>query len=1576
MSTRLPDLAKLDYTSLDYDSIITLVNDLIKNHPDYFSNVDDFLSSNAGRMTIEVVAFVLSILTDRIDWIANETQLPTATQKSDIMNILKLINYRLKLPTTSACTVRASINAFVDPFAIPSRYTVPATDLDGNRIYFELLNKDENNKYIYEGTNSSYEFNTGYEASPTLRHDDLVFYEGRSYRELFQMKGLDNEFVKLSKNNIEEGSIRAWKISRDNNGNIISKKELTEITSFISPEAQDASDINLPPFKIQNTESNSAYLVFGESSVVSTFNPNGLDEIMVWYRVTSGSVGNITTSSINFATNIIAAGQSIQIAFINITSGSGGAESETIDHAKRYAPLSLTTVEKTVNPNDFVVLLQENPMIMNSITYGKSNEPSELHNDYGYYIPPFESWIYPVVNKLGWESFNTYSYPISMRVGRPYTMYGPREKEYVTFSINEQEIELLKLKYNAHNNEYTNIRVSDYWHKIIYVPGQDYVIDLKARTIIRLSGGGILESDTILIQYYENSNQDEYVKINFATGDEQDIPKVQVYPGERTYAWSLDTNTVFNENNLSTNDYDFPNNDYIIDYLNGKIKRNSVYPFIESKYTIYESTDVGTFPYSNTTPSVGIKSGINNEIIISLSGLNRSVLNANHDFKIGCYSGWATVGEGQDLEFSSGSYSFKMAIDGGEYVEYVFDPSGPTTKTVIELVDIIKTTCTPAFPTSEVEIFADYFHYEASPKLTFMSKNTGINSRIQLEDGVTGTSLFDVANAIPVMDEKTGEDIDIIELALRCRETLNGLGLCNSYSGKKLSSNREEYPEVYSRTNLSTPNAFAMDGTHKVLKFTLTGTQGGIYNGTTEVTFTNVVANSPYDLRTMQGIIDLVKDMQLDIDGSDGFDAQDVVKVIWLKEDGNYRIGFQLTNNDWNSSPSIIISDGTSNSCRGLLKIANGQCSADKNLVEVETSTNSDMVNNHYLRFSLYGAYGRDAKIQVLANNSIHNNTLNLMQLGDNQFSKGTGILSNTLIGEKDWLGAENGTYTFTTANNKFTLTLTGIIVNGDADYVITIPAAEYNIEELVTIINTAFTTSSKEGTPTNISNYLICEKIEGKDRIRIRTLTYNIDSTNPDVSINDNDDATINKKCIDILGFIVGRSMSDYSTIILHYNGDWISDAEADQSESTTIIKSLKNNRLIHQDYIIIDPVLTSFDVKGTIYVEKGYDREIIKSQVNQKIKEIFTIDKREFAQNLTASSIIDAVKSVEGVDSLVIDYLGKDYQLYKKYIDEDKHSTIIANLPAENVKARWKTTSAFKITLDGCTVDNINYDGEYLVVVGNGWTDRDYNSLLNYIKIGNGSGACGLRNAISLRMGEGIIDLNNAITVTHSNGIFKFTSVNEGSNVMIKLESPTQILTKGYQTFNRTTNIIEGEANYTNNVDYKIKVAINGAAGVDYTIHSPSSGDWPLYQIASLLETALPSTVIVGIDKGNKIRITSLLGGYASTISITSPSSGNNLLDLIGPADTRIDGTAGYSDCLTSTINGTLNIGSPVIKYGIAEEPTESEYEEMYNYRNSIPASYNEIIYLSDDYFLSGSNLIAAQVHGIIITYLETGK
>ena len=1558
MALKLPELAKIDYTSLDFDSIISLASDLIRNHSDYFVDIDDFQQSNAGRMVVELVAYIVDLLADRVDWRANEATLPTATQKQSVINLLKLINYRMTLPTAASVTVTATITSFVEPFALPERYSIPARDLNGDIINFELLNKNSAGQFIYDTAGGLYEFDTGYEATPILTRNDLVFYEGNSHREFFTMQGINNEFVELSRTSVQEGSVRIWRVTRSPDGKIITRRLLTEVLSFISPEAQTASENGLPPYKLLVTEEDGVFIQFGESTVVEIFDPSGTEEIMIWYRTTSGENGNITARSINYTTTILRGGKNLQISFINNISASGGGASETLEHAKRYGPLTLTTANKTVNPQDFIILLQDLNTILNSITYGKSNEPTLIFNDYGYHIPPYEAWIYPIFKKAGYQSFPTYSYQNSFKIGRPYEMYGPVDTELATFGTYASPtdtFELAKLKLYSMNDDYSNIRVSSLLNKIQYTPGLDFVIDLEGRQINLLAAGAISGGDTVLVQYFENDQTDVPVTINFITSSEQPIPQAPIYTGERTYAYSLDFETIYNENSLSFNDYNYPNGDYYIDYVNNTISVNPSYPRIDTRTSF------------TIDPKKYILGGINNELILSIDGLNRMAYNSDHDFSIDAYNGWSTAGTGAAVTLANADYYFYVGVDGGELVEYMFPTTGGGVITMRELAFYIYANAVDvatglvSLNTQGVTVFADASTDPPSQKLTFMSTTPGLGSAIELSAGTTAADLFDVTG-LAISESGFGEEIQIKELAHRCRAMLNSLGLCNGFPGQSLEAGETEWPEVFSRGNVVDPLAFELlVGTTDALDITLDGsTNDGVHN----ILFTTVVAASPYNLSIYQRRLDLVADIQADINAVIG---AGVVKVLWLRQTALYaRIGFRLIGAIADGA-SITIVEPAADSARLILNFGDGQSSLDDNLLEAKVSSDSDMVENFFLRFELFGAFGPEALIQIKANNALHNNTINFLGYGVDQYSRGTSIFYDSIIAGNDLISDGGLLYVINAAgpnkNDTFNFEITGAPgLFSDGDYEVVIAAGTYNITTLIAAINTALTTADFSGTPVNISSFIVCEKQEGKNRIRFRLLDFDA-TASPDLEINDTNIVT-GAATVDKLGFELGQKITDASTILLHYAGDWVSDFDSDMSEEASISRYLEDKELICQDYIIKDPKFISFDVKGIVYCSKGFDREIIEEEVKEKIQSNFFIDSREFAENAVLSSVLKEVNSVEGVEHIVVNYFGKDYQLYSKYTNNPRRATITGIKPAENVVDRWNNVSAFKLTLDGTATASTNHDGEYIVVVGAGWTDRDYDSLVENI---NGGGTLvGLANAIPLTMGKGITDLRAAVQASHSSGIIKFQTTNQGPAVMIKIDNPEKSYTYGYQTLTASADLLDGE--YTNSILYDISLEIDGLASGPYDILSPAGGTWYLSDIAEDLNTALGGAAIAAIDEENKIRITSVLGGNNSLIDITA-----GILPILLGIDLAVPGSSGYISCVGDYTDGTLYVEAPVTEYGAPETPSLIEEEEMYNYMNEIPAKYDEIIYLSDDYYIDGSTEVLDQRHGIMFSFVE---
>ena len=107
-------------------------------------------------------------------------------------------------------------------------------------------------------------------------------------------------------------------------------------------------------------------MVFGDGSV--GISPEYTASFRVEYRVGGGTRGNIAKDTIN--ANIGADSPRIAGTITNTSKATGGANAETIEHAKKYAPLNFRRQDRLVTLEDYSVFA--NTFISNFGTVGKA----------------------------------------------------------------------------------------------------------------------------------------------------------------------------------------------------------------------------------------------------------------------------------------------------------------------------------------------------------------------------------------------------------------------------------------------------------------------------------------------------------------------------------------------------------------------------------------------------------------------------------------------------------------------------------------------------------------------------------------------------------------------------------------------------------------------------------------------------------------------------------------------------------------------------------------------------------------------------------------------------------------------------------------------------------------------------------------------------------------------------------------------------------------------------------------------------------------------------------------------------
>ncbi|MBR0257581.1 MAG: hypothetical protein IJQ58_07575 [Synergistaceae bacterium] len=126
-------LKRFKYTAKDHQAIVDDCIARIKEvyGADYWN---DFEEDNAGVMLLEAFAYIADLLLFYLDRQANETYLPTATERQNIINMCKLIGYTPKTSKPAQADIVVSIDrAHSLSVTLPARSLLETND----GIFFE-----------------------------------------------------------------------------------------------------------------------------------------------------------------------------------------------------------------------------------------------------------------------------------------------------------------------------------------------------------------------------------------------------------------------------------------------------------------------------------------------------------------------------------------------------------------------------------------------------------------------------------------------------------------------------------------------------------------------------------------------------------------------------------------------------------------------------------------------------------------------------------------------------------------------------------------------------------------------------------------------------------------------------------------------------------------------------------------------------------------------------------------------------------------------------------------------------------------------------------------------------------------------------------------------------------------------------------------------------------------------------------------------------------------------------------------------------------------------------------------------
>ena len=322
-----------------------------------------FVESDLGMMFLELVAYMGAVMSMKADMLANENFLATANQRGSIKKLLELIGIRMKGPLSSAADAKLT-----SPVTVTSEVVLPPSNRvietvspeDGGVLTFTLYKVVNGLVDTVNNTGNINLLAAEGLGDPLTVFENLVLQEGALVQDSGEFAATEGvKTIKLTKGPVVEGSVQVFTEGPDS----------TKNGAFVEvPNIYFASGSSDKIFEVVYDDNFNATVVFGDGSV--GVSPDTTSNYIVFYRVGGGTRGNIGKDSINNTITGSVDGGFQGLSITNISKGTGGANAETIAHAKRYAPLNFRRQDRLVTLEDYSVF--SNTFISTFGTVGKA----------------------------------------------------------------------------------------------------------------------------------------------------------------------------------------------------------------------------------------------------------------------------------------------------------------------------------------------------------------------------------------------------------------------------------------------------------------------------------------------------------------------------------------------------------------------------------------------------------------------------------------------------------------------------------------------------------------------------------------------------------------------------------------------------------------------------------------------------------------------------------------------------------------------------------------------------------------------------------------------------------------------------------------------------------------------------------------------------------------------------------------------------------------------------------------------------------------------------------------------------
>ena len=341
-----------DYTNRDYGSLVASMLDLAAlKLPEW----TDRSENDLGRLLIELFAYTGDILLYYQDRIANEAFLSTAIERRSVIDLLALIGYTLATPAPASAELTVTV---------PNDDPNPVQIEVGAKFATQAVPGKPAIEFIYLPVTDSVlqvpRDGTGDPAWITFKIS------------VINASMVTNEVLGVSTGEANQSfplSQTPLLLPRDPDSQDYLQVEVNPGAGFERWQRRGTLLYSLSGdshFTVEVNDIDQGTLLFGDGRY-GQIPPLG-SRIRATYLVGGGAQGNVGANTIT----LIKSGVNVSATVTNVQAASGGAERESLENARRQAPLVFRSMQRAVTTEDYVALAENVPGVARAMAVPRS----------------------------------------------------------------------------------------------------------------------------------------------------------------------------------------------------------------------------------------------------------------------------------------------------------------------------------------------------------------------------------------------------------------------------------------------------------------------------------------------------------------------------------------------------------------------------------------------------------------------------------------------------------------------------------------------------------------------------------------------------------------------------------------------------------------------------------------------------------------------------------------------------------------------------------------------------------------------------------------------------------------------------------------------------------------------------------------------------------------------------------------------------------------------------------------------------------------------------------------------------